>query len=273
MIDRNYLWLAMACYAVSGLLTIRRLRAKGSLPSLQKMNHVAMVCGFVLHTLFLYDRGQAVHRCPLTNLFETQAFVAWGLVLFYFLIGTSYRVTFLGAFTAPLVLAICLPALLAAPTIDVARATPISRSAWVEFHAAIAILAYGAFALAFVTGAMYLLQEHQLKSRRLSPSFLLLPSIEQLDVINFRLIILGFVMLSVGMIGGIVSYQIVGHWTTPKIIWAVTVWALYALLLVARGFWSLRGRKIALVSMMSFAFVLITFWGVSLLSNFHRGTP
>ncbi len=271
MTDRGYLWLAMAFYASSVILTFWRLRAKGTTATSQQFNQALMVCGFAFHTVFLFMRGQTDGRCPLTNLFETQAFVAWAAVLFYLLIGSSYRVSFLGAFTAPLVLVICLAALLA--PIDVPHVTESSRSPWVEFHAAIAILAYGAFALAFVAGGMYLLQERQLKNRRLSPSFLLLPSIEQLDVINFRLIVLGFVMLTVGMFGGLISYHIVGHWPMPKIIWAVGAWLLYAALLTARLVWSLRGRKIAVVSMMSFALVLAAFWGVSLLSDFSHHTP
>lgn len=262
--DRTFLWLAQVFYAVSCVLTLRRLRAGGSGAALQRVNYAAMAAGFALHTMFLYLRGQQVGRCPLTNLFETQAFIAWAAVLFFLLIGPSYRVSFLGAFTAPLVLLICLAALIF-PNIDVAQAQPATRSAWVEFHAAIAILASGAFALAFVTGAMYLRQERQLKRRQLSSSFLLLPSIEQLDSIHYRLLIMGFGMLTVGMIGGLVSYHIVGHWTTPKIVWAVSVWVLYGALLLARGLWTLRGRKVAVASMASFAFMLIGFWGVSLL--------
>jgi HemX protein len=93
----------------------------------------------------------------------------------------------------------------------------------------------------------------------------LLPSIEQLDVIHFRLLIMGFVMLTAGMIGGIVSYRIVGHWTTPKIIWASSAWAVYGVLVLARGLWTLRGRKVAVASMASFVLMLASFWGVNLL--------
>lgn len=269
--DRSFLWLALLFYTASCVLTMRRLRAGSASDAMARLNYALMLCGFALHTTFLYLRGEALGRCPLTNLFETQAFVAWAAVLFYLLIGPAYRVSFLGAFTTPVVLAICLPALLA--PIDHPRVEPLERSPWVEFHAATAILAYGAFALAFVTGAMYLLQERQLKTRRLGRSFLLLPSIEQLDVIGFRLIALGFVMLTIGMIGGFISYSIVGHWTTPKIIWASAVWLVYALVLTARLAWSLRGRKMALVAMISFAFVLVTFWGINLLSDFYHPTP
>lgn len=262
MTDRTFLWLAQVFYAASCVVTLRRLRAGGGGASLQRANYAVMATGFVCHTVFLYLRGQALGRCPLTNLFETQVFITWAAVLFFLLIGPSYRVSFLGAFTAPLVLVICLAALLL--PVDVVRAAPPSHSAWIEFHAAIAIVACGAFALAFVTGAMYLFQERQLKTRRLTSSFLLLPSIEQLDVIHFRLLIMGFAMLTVGMIGGVISYRIVGHWTTPKIVWASSVWMLYGALVLMRGLWTLRGRKVAIASMASFILMIVGFWGVSL---------
>jgi HemX protein len=264
MTDRTFLWLAQVFYAASCVVTLRRLRAGGSGPNLQRANYTVMVAGFALHTVFLYLRGQAIGRCPLTNLFETQVFITWAAVLFFLLIGPSYRVSFLGAFTAPLVLLICLTALVL--LVDVVHVTPPSHSAWIEFHAAIAVVACGAFALAFVTGGMYLFQERQLKTRRLTSSFLLLPSIEQLDVIHFRLLIMGFTMLTIGMIGGGVSYHIVGHWTIPKIIWAWSVWGLYGALVLARGLWTLRGRKVAVASMASFVLMLVGFWGVNLLS-------
>ncbi len=262
MDDRAFLWLAQLFYAVSGVLTLRRLRGRGDLESMHRVNFALMALGFVMHTAFLYWRGQAVQRCPLTNLFEASAFVAWAAVLFFLLVGVAYRVSFLGAFTAPMALLICVPALLL--PVDVPRTEPLTRSAWVEFHAAIAVVAGGAFALACVAGAMYLWQERQLKSRKLSSSFLLLPSIEKLDVIQFRLLVMGFVMLTTGVVGGFVSYRIVGHWTTPKIVWALTVWALYAGLLAGHwgGVW--RGRRVAVVSMAAFAFMLVGYWSVNL---------
>jgi ABC-type transport system involved in cytochrome c biogenesis permease subunit len=263
MAERTLLWMAVGLFGVAGLLTLRRLRAGEAVPVVERLNYALMAGGFALQTAFLYLRGHGAGRCPLTNLFEVQVFIAWAAVLFYLLIGPAYRVSFLGAFTAPLVVLLMAAALLA--PVDVPRAASLVRSPWVEFHAAIAILATGAFALAFVTGAMYLLQERQLKTRRLMRSFLLLPAIEQLEVINFRLVVLGFIMLTAGMIGGFVSYRIVGHWTTPKIVWATAAWLVYAGLLAARTLWSVRGRRGALASMMSFAFVLVGFWWVSLL--------
>ena len=264
MTDRGFLWGAMAFYAVACGLTVRRLRNTGGESAAHHRNVALMVTGFVLHTVALVMRGQHIHRCPLTNLYEVQVFVAWSAVLFYLLIGPSYRVSFLGAFTAPVVLVLGLVSLLA--PIDVARAEPLRRSPWVESHAAIGIIAFGAFALGFVTSAMYLLQERQLKSHRLWPLFRLLPSIDQLDVIGFRLLILGFGMLTIGMIGGVVSVAAVGHWAVAKTIWSVAAWVLYGALLGARGFEMWRGRRFACGAIALFVLALVGFWGASLVS-------
>jgi HemX protein len=254
--DRTFLWLAVAFYAIAGGLTFWRLRGRQAHP----LNYALMALGFVLQTAFLYLRGQHLQRCPLTNTFEATVFIAWAAVLFYLVIGPAYRVSFLGAFTAPLAFGLELIALLGLN--DTTRAD-LSRSPWVEFHAGIGILAFGAFGLATVAGVMYLIQERQLKSRKLSSSFLLLPPIEQLDVISYRLILLGFGMLTAGMVGGLISYHIVGHWSAPKIVWAVSIWLLYGGLIVARKIWSVRGRRSALAAMILFTLVVAGYWGLS----------
>ena len=114
-------------------------------------------------------RGHALGSCPITNLFEVLVFLAWSIALIYLLIGTTYRLSLMGAFTAPLVVLLQLAALLL--PIDTPRAFPIAPNPWLEFHASISIIAYGAFALACVAGAMYLVQERQLKTHQLRSIF------------------------------------------------------------------------------------------------------
>jgi len=264
MMDRGFFWVALACYAGATLLTARRLRGRGLDVPWRHANFALMLAGFVLHTLTMALRGQHIGRCPLTNLYEVQVFVTWAAVLFYLLIGPSYRVSFLGAFTAPVVLVIGLVAQLA--PIDAPYIAPLKRSPWVETHAAIAILAFGAFALSFVTGTMYLVQERQLKSRRPTPALLLLPAIGQLDVIGFRLLVLGFTMYTAGMVGGIVSTAFVGQWGAAKTMWASGVWLLYGVLLAARGFGAWRGRRFAVAAIAGFAVTIAGLWGASFLS-------
>jgi len=174
----------------------------------------------------------------LTNLFETQAFnrVGSGSIL------PSHRsvVPHLVprcVHRTPGVL-ICLAALIL--PVEWCNRNPQCAARGLSFHAAIAILASGAFALAFVTGAMYLTRNGNSSGGSSSSSFLLLPSIEQLELIPLPLLIMGFSMLTVGMIGGLVSYHNRPTLDDAEIIWAVSVWILYGALVLARGLWTLR---------------------------------
>jgi ABC-type uncharacterized transport system permease subunit len=148
--------------------------------------------------------------------------------------------------------------------IDAPGPAPAMRSPWIEFHAATAVLSCGAFALAAVMSTMYLWQERQLKTRRVTSSFLQLPPVEQLDVVALRLVIVGFALFTVGIIGGFISYRIVHQFTVAKIVWAWATWVAYALVLAARTVASVRGRKFAMTTITVFAFMFITFWIVIL---------
>src|SRR3954463_5703522 len=83
---------------VHAIVTIRAGAWKES-----RWHLLPMALGFILQCAFLYLRGQAHGRCPLTNLFEVFIFIGWCIVLLYFLVGAAYRLSLLGVFTAPLV--------------------------------------------------------------------------------------------------------------------------------------------------------------------------
>jgi ABC-type transport system involved in cytochrome c biogenesis permease subunit len=52
-----------------------------------RFNFIAIACGFLLQTGFLWMRGDAIGRCPITNMFEVFIFLAWSIVLIYIVIG------------------------------------------------------------------------------------------------------------------------------------------------------------------------------------------
>lgn len=265
MTDRLLLWMVLWCYASAGAITLLRMRRGNAASTLHHINVGVMMVGFAFHTLALLLRGQHLKSCPLTNLFEVQVFIAWAAVLFYLLIGPSYRVSFLGAFTAPVVFGILVTALLM--PIDVLRPAGQKHSAWVEFHAAIGIVACGAFALAAVTSLMLLMQNRLLKAHRFGTLSLSLPPLDQLDVIIFRLLLLGFAMLTVGMIGGVIAECLVGSWKLPKTAWAWVVWVSYSGLIFTRWRDLLYGRRFALATVCLFVFTLIAFWEATWLSR------
>src|SRR5438105_11011732 len=105
-----------------------------------QFNFFAVGLGFVFQTAFLSIRGHSLGRCPITNLFEVIIFVAWSVALFYMVVGPAYRLSLMGAFTAPLVVLLLLFALLA--PIDGPHPVKLPANPWLEFHASLSLIAY-----------------------------------------------------------------------------------------------------------------------------------
>jgi ABC-type transport system involved in cytochrome c biogenesis permease subunit len=229
-----------------------------------QFNFFAILAGFLCQTAFLYFRGQKIGRCPLTNFFEVFIFLAWAMVLFYLLIGPTYRLSLLGVFTSPVVFTFQL-VVLALPGIDRSSGVKIAVNPWMELHAAVSIVAYAAFLLAGLTGIMYLVQERQLKTHHLHSIFFHLPPIRDLAVANRRLILVGFVLLTAGICSGFAVGNLASHST--KIAWSVGVWLLYGFILVAEWWHRLSPRRGAWLSVGAFAVVLSTLWGIRFLMD------
>src|SRR5437763_6203559 len=165
-----------------------------------RFNFLAVALGFVFQTAFLWFRGHALGRCPITNLFEVFIFLAWSVAAIYMVVGPAYRLSLMGAFTAPLVVLLQGFALLA--PIDVRHPTRLSPNPWLEFHASMSLIAYGVFARACIAGVMYLVQERQLKTRQLHSIFYHLPPLTQLFAAITRLLWWDFGLYTLGLVSG-----------------------------------------------------------------------
>jgi ABC-type transport system involved in cytochrome c biogenesis permease subunit len=146
------------------------------------------------------------------------------------------------------------------------------RNAWVYIHSALLFLAYGMFFVTFIAALLYLLQEREIKRKRLSTLYRQLPALGVLDDLFLKFLGSGFAFMSAGLVVGIIMAE--RNWVTgwhgdPKVIAAVTTWAIYLSLLYMRLAVGWRGRRTALLSMVGFVSVLFTFLGVSFLGGQH----
>jgi ABC-type uncharacterized transport system permease subunit len=141
-------------------------------------------------------------------------------------------------------------------------------------HAALMSLSYGAFGLSAVAALMYLTQERNLKFHKLKAIFSLMPPIQRLEAVAVRLLISGFILLTCGLLSGVVDLTHINnphlYRGDPKIVWSVGVWLLYLGLIVMRWRFAQGGRRFALSAIGSFVFVLLTFWGTNVLSPLHN---
>jgi len=215
----------------------------------------------------------SLHHCPVNNLFETFAFVLWTLALAALAAAFIPRLRFLAAFAAPVVFSVGVFALM--PSLDAPYGDkPELHSALRSLHAALSMLSYGAFGLAAAAAAMFLTQERDLKRRHSRALLSLLPPMERLEKIMTWMSVAGIILLTVGM--ALTPVLIVQQKTDtkmtndPKVLWAMGVWACYGALWVRHKVFGLTGRRFAWGLIGLFAFVMLTFWGMDLLSPVHK---
>jgi HemX protein len=260
--DRQLLILATLCFLAAVARTGIELRSGVFRP--MQFNFFAIGLGFVFQTAFLSMRGHALARCPLTNLFEVLIFLSWSIALIYLLVGPTYRLSLMGAFTAPLIFVIQTFALLA--KIDNPHAARVPANAWLEFHASISLVAYGAFALACIAGVMYLVQERQLKTHQLHSIFYHLPPLTNLFGAMIRLLWIGFVLYTFGLASGFFVGQPL-PW--GQIVCAIGVWVLYAAILHGRHLRRLAPTRVAALCIIGFSAAITLLWGISFSAEVH----
>ena len=237
------------------------------------VNYAILFAAMIAHTAAMFKRGFTLNHCPVTNLYEATIFVLWTIVGAYLVVGLWSRLRFLGAFASPGLFAIGVFALM--PGLDASHGTwPELPVVWTSLHAALMALSYGAFGLGAVAAVMYLSQERNLKEHRIQALFALLPPIHRLEVVVSRLLVSGFILLTIGLAVGALDLSRLkdphAYAGDPKIVWSVLVWLLYLGILVVRWRFPQGGRRLALSAVGSFAFVLLTFWGTNVLSTLHN---
>lgn len=270
--DRHCFALAVVFYGLSSIYSIFLLR-KGFRQD-NRVNYCLLLGAFIFHTAAMVQRGVSFQRCPINNLYEATTFLSWTMVTAYLVIGAWSRLRFLGAFASPLLLAIGIFALM--PALDVRTGTPNFTGGLASLHKALIMLSFGAFGLSSIAGVMYLTQEHDLKHHKMRAIFSLLPPIQRLELILGRLLVAGFVLLTAGLVASLIflkQTRDVYFTHDAEMLYSLFVWALYLALLISHWRFSQRGRRFAWGAVGGFAFLMLTFWGVYLLSDIHNPRP
>src|SRR5205085_6108378 len=144
--------------------------------------------------------------------------------------------------------------------IDVRHPFKVPPNPWLEFHASMSLIAYGAFALACIAGVMYLVQERQLKTHQISSIFYHLPPLTALFAAITRLLWWGFGLYTAGLVSGFFIGQPLPR---VQIFCALAVWLLYAAILHGRHLRRLGPERVAALSIIGFSAALTLLWGIT----------
>jgi len=219
-----------------------------------------------------YDLGMG--HAPLSNLYESVVFFAWTIILIYVLVDLKYRYRVIGAFVVPFAMLGMAWAQLGLNS-GIQPLVPALQSNWLTYHVITCFLGYAAFAVACGVSVMYLIATRVGLNAEGSRGAILnmFPPTRLLDEINYKSIMIGFPLLTLGIVTGAAwaNYAWGTYWSwDPKETWSLIVWFVYAAFLHARLTRGWVGRRAAWLSIIGFAATIFCYLGVNLLlSGLH----
>lgn len=233
---------------------IRRLVAR---PVFDFLAVLSLGVSWILLTVFLATRWNVGGFAPLSNQFESLVSLTWSILLFHFIFSIKWSIPGLGFWTA--ILALLFLGIAALLDKSIRPLVPALQSNWLLFHVSTTLMAYAALGLATLSSIVFLIQKNGLE--------------KALDAFTFRAIILGFILLTVGIVlGAVWANEAWGtYWSwDPKETWSLITWIIYALAIHLRRVRKWEGARFAWLAIGGFACVLFTYFGVNyLLSGLH----
>ena len=219
------------------------------------------VGGLAIHGVSIVVISLGQGRSPWANSLQNISFWCWVIMAISIAVSYRFRLKVLGLFVLPLALVLLFMAMTGQKS-SFAYGENVGRTFWATVHIGLVFVAYAAFAFAAVLGFMYILHSHSLKKKETGELSGKLPPLNLLDQLNYRALLAGLVFLTAGLILGFLWLAAVPEKPAgldPKIVGALGIWAAYAVLFLMRATSLLRGKKVAWLSIIGIAAILLSF--------------
>jgi ABC-type uncharacterized transport system permease subunit len=231
-----------------------------------------LVLAALAHTFIIGMQTMDVGHVPFANASAATSTLVLFLALAYLYVEMTTDERAMGVFILPLLAALqSIPAF--RPGYE-ERAALLTGPLF-NLHVSSLLFAYASFALACVIGITYVLLFKEIKAKHLGFFYTRLPSLQVLDSMNQKAIVVGWVFLTIGLVVGAVwTAQVRGtapgdprvqnmSLQDPKIMVALVSWAIYSFeaFLARRIGWG--GRRVAYLSALGFVIVLLNLVPIS----------
>ncbi len=224
-----------------------------------RLVELAWVCLTLASVLRMIVTGHA----PFSNQHEFAVSFAWGIATAYIYFERRYHARILAVLVLPVLLMMLLYALKLDGNVE-PLVPALQNNFLLTIHVVTAVLSYGAFAVSFAAGGLYLLASYvRVKA---------MPSQEMLDEIGYRAVVIGFplltVMIALGAVWADIAWGRYWSWD-PKETAALVTWLIYGAYLHARVVRDWRGNRAAWLLVLGFVAVIFTFLGNHFFGGLH----
>jgi ABC-type uncharacterized transport system permease subunit len=213
--------------------------------------------GVPLHATQIIVSSLVLHVCPVRGIHFAMSVVSMLVAGVYVAARARFRIDVVGAFVAPMALTFLLASRLVGTGVPEAR--PL-RSAILPFHVAANLLGVALFTLAFAAAVGYLVQERRLKQKQLGGVMQRLPPLDALDRAEHRFLVLGFPLMTFGILTGTLWAKEVeagGAAEIARAAFGYVSWGLFGLVLLLRAAAGWRGRRAAYGTIAGFGFAVL----------------
>ncbi len=240
-------------------------------PRAKRMKPVLLVTVILVHLFYLGLRTAAYDHPPITSIPEMLSVTALAISVSYALIEQRVGIRNTGAFI--LIVAGSFQ-LISSLTIESLIAVPLHlRSTLLGVHVASALSGLAAFAISAGYAVLYLALYHNLKRSRFGLLYERLPNLESLESLVTNSIVIGFLLLTVAIVLGVIWFERVvtdPSWLDPKLIGTAFVWLVYGVGILRHRVIHWGGRSMMFVSIAGFGLSLVSLTVVNLFfTSFH----
>ena len=253
-----YLLTFLAYGALSAFFLRRQLAGQAESKNRGFLENLVLM-PLMLHGYLLYS-AMWMHGTLNLGLVNTLSLIMWLTILVYWFTHFFYPLASLKAMVLPLAgVAAILPALFP-PTRNLS-----TMHSWAfDAHVLAAMLAYSLFTVGALHAGLMSLVERNLHRARMPVLLRNLPPLLTMEILLFRLIGAGFVLLTLTLVSGsIFSEQIFGKaWQfNHKVLFGFISWLVFCVLLAGHHFYGWRGRKAVSWTMSGFGFLVLAYIG------------
>ena len=265
-----FIWLRVATilYGVGLIHAILMLRQRGE--RFAKIAGPAVALGIVFHFVSLVETAVLYGYAELLTIRHAESVLALLIAIIFSILYLRYRTASPAAFIFPLIFLLTFASAIAQH--HVTFPSPGFRSGWILFHVSTLLLGYAMLFLSFVSSLLYLVLSRQIKRKKTEGWAARMPSLQEVDELGYKSLMLGFPFMTVGLLAGsVVAQERYGpmFFADPKVLLSVLMWVIYLVLLYTRWSAGLRGAKAAYLASFGFA-VAVCAWGANYMSKLHR---
>jgi ABC-type uncharacterized transport system permease subunit len=213
--------------------------------------------GAAMHGAHVYVASEVAHVCPVVGIHSAMSVVSFFVCCVYLALRSRWRIDVLGAFVAPFALTSLLASRVGGG--DIAP-SPAFKGALLPLHVAFNSLGVALFSLACAAAITYLVQEKQVKKKRLEGVFLRLPPLDSLDKAEHKLLLWSFPLLTIGIVTGAFwtkKIEATGELDLLHAGFGYGAWIICAAVLLLRAGAGWRGRRAAYGTIAGFGFTVL----------------